>query len=68
VKASRQSDSVTWWKMGRTAATLHGVDRALQMSADITSSGARLLFRSGALGERRPRTRPVTPRQAASTP
>jgi len=59
MKTSRQSDSVTWWKMGRNAATLYGLDRALQMSADIRQSGARLLFRSGALGERKPRTRPT---------
>lgn len=60
MKCARQSDAVSWWKMGRTAALRHGLDKALQMSDDIKSSGARLLWRNGALGQNRPVRRQKT--------
>lgn len=57
MKTARQSDNITWWRMGRNAAARFGVDKALQMSDDIRATGAKLLFRSGALGGPKPRAR-----------
>jgi hypothetical protein len=65
MKTARQSDIITWWRMGRNASIRYGIDKALQMSDDITSTGAKRLWRSGALGEPKPRVRRAT--QSSST-
>jgi len=54
---ARQSDKVTWWKMGRTAARMKGVEKAREMALTIKSEGIRNLFLLGVNGKPRPRVR-----------
>lgn len=58
MNASRTSNKVLWWSMGRVAMKRHGLDRALEMAAQMRESGEKKLFISGAKGEPRPRVRP----------
>lgn len=54
MKTARQSDAVTWWKMGK-AAKAKGYDVA-KWAADIKYVAARRLFLAGANGEPKPTT------------
>lgn len=58
MKTARQTDSVTWWQMGRNAVARYGYSHAIEMAQDIHSEGAYKLFLSGANGEPRPAVRP----------
>ena len=57
--ASRGSDKVRWWSMGRAAVARLGRDRAIEMAAGIKYDGIRALFMSGVNGKPRPRVRPI---------
>lgn len=54
MKTARQSDAVTWWKMGK-AAKAKGYD-VEKWADDIKYVAARRLFLAGARGEPKPTT------------
>lgn len=54
MNTARQSDAVTWWRMGR-AAKAQGYD-IQKWAGDIRSPVARKLFLAGANGEPKPTT------------
>ena len=56
MRSARQSDLVSWWKMGRNA-KLRGHDIA-KWASQIKNERVRELFLAGASGEPRPRVRP----------
>jgi hypothetical protein len=59
VKTARQSDRVTWWRMGRAATHGYGLAKALAMAEDVTVRESRQLFLDGVHGRPRPRVRPL---------
>jgi len=61
MKTTRQADSVTWWRMGRSAVARYGYAHALEMASDIMTEGNRRLFLAGANGEPRPTVRRPPP-------
>ncbi len=60
MKQARQSDKVTWWRMGCAAAHRYGHEKALQMANDIIVAESQRLFLDGVEGRPRPRVRPIT--------
>lgn len=59
MRASRGSDKVRWWRMGKTAVATLGEAKAREMAASIKVEGIRNLFLLGVNGKPRPRVRPV---------
>jgi len=57
MNASRQSDRVTWWKMGRTAVAKYGLREALELAATIKYEGVRRDFLDGVHHRPRPKVR-----------
>jgi len=57
MQASRTSDKVRWWQMGRAAVANYGLERALEIAASIKVEGIRNLFLDGVHGRPRPRVR-----------
>jgi hypothetical protein len=59
MNASRRSDKVTWWAMGKRAVATYGREKAVEMAQSIKVEGIKNLFLSGVNGEPKPRSRPV---------